>query len=93
MLRVHIVIVTVGVGWFGAESNINFYIQIKEQKKQEKILKELSKKLDMESKKAERDGAKVKELDAEVTSLTKDRGEGFACYKSTTLRFVTVLLA
>ena len=47
---------------------------MKEQKKQEKILKELSKKLDMETKKAERDGAKVKELEAEVAALTKDRG-------------------
>jgi len=34
----------------------------------------MSKKLDMEIKKAERDGAKVKELEAEMTSLTKDRG-------------------
>ena len=47
---------------------------MKEQKKQEKILKELSKKLDMETKKAERDGAKVKELEADVAALTKDRG-------------------
>ena len=47
---------------------------MKEQKKQDKIMKELSKKLDMETKKAERDGAKVKGLEAEMAVLTKDRG-------------------
>lgn len=49
-------------------------LQPKEAKKQEKILKELSTKLDMETKKAERDGAKVKELETNMVALTKDRG-------------------
>lgn len=35
----------------------------------------MSKKLDLEMKKAERDGAKVKELEAELTTVTKDRGQ------------------
>jgi len=38
-------------------------------------MKELSKKLDMETKKADRDGAKVKELETECAALVKERGE------------------
>lgn len=51
-----------------------FALKIKEQKKQEKILKEMAKKLDMETKKAERDGAKVKQLESEMSAVVKDRG-------------------
>ena len=34
----------------------------------------MSKKLDIETKKAERDGAKVKQLETDMTALTKEKG-------------------
>ena len=37
-------------------------------------MKEMSKKLDIETKKAERDGAKVKQLETDMTALTKEKG-------------------
>ena len=40
----------------------------------------MSKKLDMEMKKAERDGTKVKELEAEMAVLQKDRGIYLSIY-------------
>ena len=52
----------------------------------------MSKKLDIETKKAERDGAKVKQLETDMTALTKEKGIQCCLYVHTKLLIPTKAL-